>query len=204
MADLAYIYSPNYDACTSSALEREQASKQSGDNPLLISGRHISRLQLMEDSEISQHRVIIIDEAEVLKKNQVEFLLHIVNGLKIDVYAYGIRCDEKNIPYEGAMYCLAFATKIEELKIQETLIDTQDSQEEETELSPDMTEFLDARTYADRLEIFRRIRDNTDDDMINIMAVVLDITVPENDNIEVRREDVYNSLVTLVRFEVNR
>lgn len=205
MAGITYFYCENSSACTDAALKKEHSLKECGEKTLLISAKHISSLQMMEDSDISKYEAVLVDEAHFLKKNQVEFLLHIINGIKINVYLYGRRVDDNNQPYEGAMYALAWASEIERLSVNSVNeVEEDTGNEAEAQLSPMLLEFLDARTYNDRLEIFRRIRDNTDNDMLNIMAVVLDIDVPENKDIERRRDDIYSCLVTLARFEVNR
>ena len=47
------------------------------------------------------------------------------------------------------------------------------------QLDPDVERFLDARSYEERLDILREMRDKITDDMIDIMSTVIDIEIPK-------------------------
>lgn len=76
-------------------------------------------------------------------------------------------------------------------------------QEEELQLPPMLVEFLDADSYEEKLEILSRLHREMTDDMINTIAVSLDLEVKEGD-IEERYREVMNCLITLEKFECNR
>lgn len=59
---------------------------------------------------------IFIDEAQFLTKAQVQQLHYIAACLGVPVIAYGIRTDSKGEPFEGAIYLLALAETVEEIK----------------------------------------------------------------------------------------
>lgn len=75
--------------------------------------------------------------------------------------------------------------------------------EEELNLHPMLVKFLDADTYEEKLEILSNLHREITDEIINTMAVSLDLEVKDGD-IEDRYREVMNCLVTLEKFECNR
>lgn len=75
--------------------------------------------------------------------------------------------------------------------------------EEEVILDPLVLEFLDADTYEQRLNILAALHHRITDDMINTMAIAIDVEVEEGD-IEQRYEDLKNCLLLYDKFECNR
>ncbi len=61
-------------------------------------------------------KCVLIDEAQFLKKQQVEELARIADQLGIPVLAYGLRSDFQGEPFEGSQYLLAWAETITEIK----------------------------------------------------------------------------------------
>lgn len=61
-------------------------------------------------------RCILIDEAQFLKKHQVEQLAQITLVLNRPVLAYGLRSDFLGEPFEGSQYLLAWAEELNEIK----------------------------------------------------------------------------------------
>jgi len=59
---------------------------------------------------------ILIDEAQFLTKEQVWQLTDVVDYLGINVIVYGLRSDYLGEPFEGSIYLMTLADKIEELK----------------------------------------------------------------------------------------
>lgn len=83
--------------------------------------------------------------------------------------------------------------------------DTVEAAEDMTEapLDPKILEFLDARTYEEKLSILRSVHHRLTDDMIDIMSTATDIDVKKG-NIEDRYEEFKNCLITLQHFECDR
>lgn len=75
--------------------------------------------------------------------------------------------------------------------------------QEELNIDPLVMQFLDADSYERRLEILSMLHPRIDDDMINTMAVVVDIEVKEGE-IEDRYEELKNCLLTFKRYECSR
>lgn len=73
----------------------------------------------------------------------------------------------------------------------------------ENQVNPILLEFLDARTYHDKLSIVMGNKNNITDRLINAMAASLDCTVEEGD-IEDRLSGFIFCLQTFSRFENNR
>ena len=71
---------------------------------------------LIEDKELKKIKCVLIDEAQFLKKNQVEQLGKIVDELDIAVLAFGIRTDFQGELFEGSKYLLAWADNLKEIK----------------------------------------------------------------------------------------
>ena len=72
----------------------------------LISRRH-------DQSSIA---CVLVDEAQFLSKCQVEQLCDVVDRLSIPVICYGLRTDFRGDLFEGAMWLMAWADTIEEIK----------------------------------------------------------------------------------------
>lgn len=60
-------------------------------------------------------KVIFVDEAQFLTKEQVLGLTRIVDEMNIPVFAYGLRSDFQGNPFEGAVFLMTWADKIEEI-----------------------------------------------------------------------------------------
>ena len=66
--------------------------------------------------ELNKYDCIIVDEAQFCKKEDVKFCTRLVDDLDIPVICYGLRTDFQMNLFEGSMWLLAWADKIEELK----------------------------------------------------------------------------------------
>ena len=75
--------------------------------------------------------------------------------------------------------------------------------QEELNIDPLVLQFLDADSYEKRLEILSMLHSRIDDDMINTMAVSVDIEIKEGE-IEDRYTELKNCLLTLEKYECNR
>ena len=73
----------------------------------------------------------------------------------------------------------------------------------EIPLDPKILEFLDARTYDEKLTILSSIHHRLTDDMIDIMSTATDIEVMPG-SIEERYEEFKSCLITMQHFECNR
>lgn len=79
----------------------------------------------------------------------------------------------------------------------------EEKQEQELNLDPLVMEFLDADTYEQRLNILVALHGRITDEMINTLAVAVDLEVKEGD-IETRYEELKNCLLTFEKYECNR
>lgn len=70
----------------------------------------------MNEAEIRKYQCIIVDEAQFCKKEEIEFFVHVVDDLNIPVICYGLKTDFMMNLFEGSMWLLAYADKIEEIK----------------------------------------------------------------------------------------
>jgi hypothetical protein len=64
-------------------------------------------------------------------------------------------------------------------------------------------EFLEADTYEQRLNILASLQSRITDDMINTMAVAVDLEIKDGD-IGERYEELKNCLLTFEKYECNR
>ena len=76
----------------------------------------VEHLVTMTAEEIRHYDCIIVDEAQFCTKEQVEFLVHIVDDLGVPVICYGLRTDFQRNLFPGSMWLLAWADVIEEIK----------------------------------------------------------------------------------------
>lgn len=89
------------------------------------------------------------------------------------------------------------------LKEVETLSAAEATDPSEIPLDPKILEFLDARTYDEKLTILSSIHHRLTDDMIDIMSTATDIEVKPG-SIEERYEEFKSCLITMQHFECNR
>lgn len=74
---------------------------------------------------------------------------------------------------------------------------------QELDLDPVLVKFLDAGTYEERLDILSALHHRITDDMINIMAMAVDVEVGDGD-LEERYEQLRKSLQLYDKFECSR
>lgn len=79
----------------------------------------------------------------------------------------------------------------------------QDAETQTPDLDPLLEEFLDADSYAERLNILAALAHRITDEMITTMAIACDVEVEEGDTQE-RYESLKNCLLTLEKYECNR
>ena len=85
---------------------------------------------------------------------------------------------------------------------QEVSMQTAES-DEQVHIDPLVMEFLDADTYEQRLDILAALHDRVTDDMINTMAVAVDLEIKDGD-IEERYTELKRCLITFEKYECNR
>ena len=76
----------------------------------------VEHLVTMTGEEIQGYDCVIVDEAQFCTKEQIEFLVHIVDDLGVPVICYGLRTDFQRNLFPGSMWLLAWADVIEEIK----------------------------------------------------------------------------------------
>ncbi len=76
----------------------------------------LEQLTEMTDEELLLYDCVIVDEAQFATKAQVEFMVHIVDDLEVPVICYGLRTDFRREFFEGSLWLMAWADKIEEIK----------------------------------------------------------------------------------------
>ena len=76
----------------------------------------VEHLVTMTGEEIQCYDCVIVDEAQFCTKEQIEFLVHIVDDLGVPVICYGLRTDFQRNLFPGSMWLLAWADVIEEIK----------------------------------------------------------------------------------------
>lgn len=84
-----------------------------------------------------------------------------------------------------------------------TANDIVDKEEEELEVSPLLLKFLDCDTFAEKLDLFTSFKGKVDDNLLNAIAVSLDIAVEKEDLME-KYDEIRNCLITFERFEDTR
>ena len=73
-------------------------------------------MQEMSVTELQENACIIVDEAQFLTKEEVHYLVHLVDDFGIPVICYGLRADFKGELFPGSYELLVMADKIEEVK----------------------------------------------------------------------------------------
>ena len=83
---------------------------------------------------------------------------------------------------------------------------TAQSSEEESNtngVDPRLLLFLDARTYEEKLNVLSSLRNNLDDKLINVIALSLDVEVPEG-NIDARYMSLRRCILAHAKYEGTR
>lgn len=91
------------------------------------------------------------------------------------------------------------AVNVQETQPQERV----EESEEQINIDPLVLEFLDANTYEQRVNILTSLRNRITDEMINTMAVAVDLEIKEGDVAD-RYEELRNCLLTFEKYEGNR
>ena len=77
---------------------------------------YFTDLMAMPEAELKGYACVIVDEAQFLSREEVQFLVHIVDDWSIPVICYGLRADFKGDLFPGSQALLAWADIIEEVK----------------------------------------------------------------------------------------
>ena len=77
---------------------------------------YFSDLRAMDAGQLKPYACIIVDEAQFLSREEVQYLTHLVDELNIPVICYGLRADFKGELFPGSQELLASADIIEEVK----------------------------------------------------------------------------------------
>ena len=85
----------------------------------------------------------------------------------------------------------------------ESVQENNQQEAEEINIDPMVLEFLEADTFEERLNILHELHARVTDDMINTMALSVDLEIKDGD-LEDRYEELKNCLLTLERYECNR
>ena len=73
-------------------------------------------IEELDQLPLADYDCLIVDEAQFLKKEQVQHLVEIVDEMHIPVICYGLRSDFQGNLFEGSQWLLAWADTIEEIK----------------------------------------------------------------------------------------
>ena len=70
----------------------------------------------MSEDELKKNACIIVDEAQFLTREEVMYLVHLVDDCGIPVMCYGLRADFRGELFPGSYELLVMADKLEEVK----------------------------------------------------------------------------------------
>lgn len=137
MAQLYFKYGAMGSSKTANALMAHFNYEERGQKALLVKprmdtrdGDHMVRSRIglihtciyfdemreMPEAELKGNACILVDEAQFLSKEEVDFLVHLVDDCAIPVMCYGLRADFKGDLFPGSQELLIMADKIEEIK----------------------------------------------------------------------------------------
>ena len=77
---------------------------------------YFSEMRAMPEEELKKYACVIVDEAQFLSREEVQFLVHIVDDWNVPVICYGLRADFSGQLFPGSQELLATADIIEEVK----------------------------------------------------------------------------------------
>ena len=137
MAQLYFKYGAMGSSKTANALMARFNYEERGQEALMVKpqidvrdGEHMVRSRIgltypcvyfhemrsMGDEALQKYACIIVDEAQFLSREEVLYLVHLVDDCDIPVMCYGLRADFKGELFPGSYELLVMADKIEEVK----------------------------------------------------------------------------------------
>lgn len=137
MAQLFFKYGAMGSSKTANALMARFNYEERGQNALLVKpqldtrdGDHMvhsrigleypciyfHEMQQKSDEALRAYDCIIVDEAQFLTKEEVMYLVHLVDDCDIPVICYGLRADFRGELFPGSYQLLVMADKLEEVK----------------------------------------------------------------------------------------
>jgi len=137
MAQLYFKYGAMGSSKTANALMARFNYEERGQQTLLVKpqldtrdGAHIvhsriglehpcvyfHEMQAMSEEELKKNACIIVDEAQFLTREEVRYLVHLVDDCDIPVICYGLRADFRGELFPGSYELLVMADKLEEVK----------------------------------------------------------------------------------------
>lgn len=137
MAQLYFKYGAMGSSKTANALMTRFNYEERGQEALMVKpqidtrdGEHIVRsrigltypciyfheMRAMPERELTRYACIIVDEAQFLSREEIHYLVHLVDDWNIPVICYGLRADFSGRLFPGSEALLAWADIIEEVK----------------------------------------------------------------------------------------
>lgn len=137
MAQLYFKYGAMGSSKTANALMARFNYEERGQEALMVKpqidvrdGEHMVRsrigltypcvyfheMRALGDEALQKYACIIVDEAQFLTREEVLYLVHLVDECGIPVMCYGLRADFKGELFPGSCELLVMADKIEEVK----------------------------------------------------------------------------------------
>ena len=77
---------------------------------------YFSEMRSMDEAALKRYACVIVDEAQFLSREEVQFLTYLVDDLNLPVICYGLRADFSGQLFPGSQELLATADIIEEVK----------------------------------------------------------------------------------------
>lgn len=93
--------------------------------------------------------------------------------------------------------------KVSVLDTQDIPVENSESEEDIAEVDPLILEFLEAETILEKKNILTALHHRITDDMINTLAVVMDVVIEEGE-LENRYQQLKTCLETIDRYEIER
>lgn len=77
---------------------------------------YFAEMRAMPEAEVRRYACVIVDEAQFLSGEEVDYLVHVVDDWNVPVICYGLRADFSGRLFPGSEALLATADIIEEVK----------------------------------------------------------------------------------------
>lgn len=158
----------------------------------------VDKLKYKEATQ--QYRFEVVDKKSLIEQREINTKSVVSN---FDISQLGDEPIQEQTRKQGTIQTIPSQVQEDIKKGKKEDIKEVESEVEELQADPKLLAFCEADTFLEKYEMLKSFRGELSDRLINDLAVVLDVVIPEGE-LEKRYEALLKCLQTFCKFEVNR